>query len=83
VPFNNYQWSNERSQPNRVGGKFDVDALTLLTTKMNAMTQKLDRLNVNAMNACAPSLAYDRCGSFDYVIVNCQVGNPFAPSFSE
>ena len=28
--LNNYQWSNERGQPKRIGGKFDVDALLCL-----------------------------------------------------
>jgi len=56
MPLNNYQWSNERGQPRRVRGKFDVDALTLLTTKMDVMTQRLHRLNVNVVNSCAPSL---------------------------
>ena len=49
---NNYQWSNECGQPKRVGGKYDVDALTLLTAKMDATTQKLDRLNVSAEFMC-------------------------------
>jgi len=80
MTLNNYQWSNERGQPKGVRSKFDVDALTLLTVKMDAMTQKLDRLNVNVVNSCAPSLTCDRCGSHHHVTENCQVGNPFAPS---
>jgi len=47
---------------------------------MDFMTQKLDRLNVSAMNSCAPSPSCDRCGSYDHVTENCQVRNPFAPS---
>ena len=47
MALNNHQWSNEGGQPKRAGGKFDIDALTLLTTKMDAMTQSIDRLNVN------------------------------------
>jgi len=31
--LNNYQWSSKRSQPKRDGGKYDIDALTLLTEK--------------------------------------------------
>jgi len=50
MALNNYQWSNERGQPKRFGGKYDIDALTLLTSKMDAMTQKLDKLNVHAVN---------------------------------
>jgi len=76
--LNNYQWSSEHGQPKRVGGKYNVDALTLLTAKMDATTRKLDKLHVNAVNSCAPSPSCDRCGSLDHVTENCQVGNPFA-----
>ena len=79
MALNNYQWSNERGQPKRAGGKYDIDALTLLTAKMDAMIQKLNKLNVNALNSCAPSPCCDRCGSLDHVTENCQVGNPFSP----
>ena len=74
MALNNYQWSSERGQPKSVGGKFDINALTLLPTKMDVMTQKLDRLNVDVVNSCAPSPSYDRCGSHDHVTENCQVG---------
>jgi len=33
MALNNYQWSNEPYQPNRVGGKFDVDALLCLSQR--------------------------------------------------
>jgi len=79
MALNNYQWSSECGQPKRVGGKYDIDALTLLTVKMDVMTQKLDKLNVNAVNSCALSPCCDICGSLDHVTENFQVGNPFAP----
>jgi len=41
MTLNHYQWSNEHGQPKKIGGKFDVDALTLLSAKMNVMTQRL------------------------------------------
>ena len=40
--LNNYQWSDDRGQPKRVGGKLEVDALALLTAKVDAMTQRVD-----------------------------------------
>jgi len=83
MALNKHQWSNERGQPKRVEGNFDVDALTLLTTKMDATTQNLDKLNVSAVNSYAPSLICDRCGFRDHVIENCQVGYPFTASPSE
>ena len=72
--LNNYQWSSEHGQLKLVGGKYDIDALTLLTEKMDAMTQKLNKLNVNAVNSYAPSPCCDRCGSLDHSTKNCQVG---------
>ena len=68
MALNDYQQSSEHGQPKRVGGKYDIDALALLTAKMNAMTQKLDKLNVNVVNSCVISPSYDRCGSLDYVL---------------
>jgi len=50
---------------------------------MDAMTQRLDRLNVNKVNACGPSPTCDSCGSFDHLTMNYQVRNPFAPSSSD
>ena len=38
MTFNNYQWSNEEGQPNRVRGKLEFFSLTLLFTKVDAMT---------------------------------------------
>ena len=83
IALNNYEWSNERGQPKRVGGKFDVDTLTLLTAKMDLMTQRLDHLNVNAVDACPLSLTCDRYGSFNHVTMHCQIGNLFVSSSSE
>ena len=78
-----YQWSNKRGQHKRVGGTFDVNALTSLAVKMDYMNQRVDRLNINMVNGRAFSPTSDNCGSFDYVALSCQVGSPFAPSFSE
>ena len=40
VVLNNHQWSNERDQPKWVGCRLEVDDLTLLFTKVHAMTQR-------------------------------------------
>ena len=73
MTFNNYQWSNKRIPSMKVGGKFGVNALTLLTTIVDAMTQRLEHLNVNAISACAFPPC-NRYGSFDH--------ETFAYSFS-
>ena len=38
MALNNFQWSSERSQSKWVGGKLEVDALTLHNAKVDAMT---------------------------------------------
>jgi len=73
MTLNNFQWSTERGQPKRVGGKLEFNVLTLLSAKVDAVTQRLDRMNVNAVNSSAPS-PYKICGSIEHVILNCQVG---------
>jgi len=42
MALNNFQRSNKRGQPKRVGGKFEVVALTLLNAKVDAMTERLE-----------------------------------------
>ena len=66
MALNNYQWSTERGQPKRVGGKLEVDALTLLSGKVDAMTQRMDRMNVNVVNSSAPPPC-EMCGSVDHL----------------
>ena len=70
--LNNFQRSTKRGQPKRVRGKLEVVALTLLSAKVNAMTQRLDCINVNAVNSSAhpPCEIYD---SIEHVTLNCQV----------
>ena len=75
----NYQWFTKRRQLKRVGDKFDVGALALLTVEMDAMTQRLDRLNVNAVNAYASSSTCDSCGSRGLLIVILPSWEPLCP----
>ena len=77
MALNNFQWSTERGQPKWVGGKLEVDALTLLFAKIDAMTQKLDRMNGNAINSSALPPC-EICGSIKHVTLNCQVGSQFS-----
>jgi len=41
------------------------------------MTQRLDRMNVSAVNSNAPS-PYETYGSIKHITLNCQVGSPFS-----
>ena len=76
MALNNFKLSTERGQPKRVGDKLEVDALTLLYAKVGAITQILDRINVNAVNSSAPSPC-EIYSSIEHVTLNCQVGSPF------
>ena len=38
MTLNNFQWSTKRGQPKRVGGELEVDAITLLSAKVDTMT---------------------------------------------
>jgi len=82
MTLNNFQWSTKRGQPKRVGGKLEVDTLTLLAAKVDAMTQRLDRMNVNVVNSSVPP-SCEICGSVDHLTLNCQVGSPFSQDINE
>jgi len=41
---NNYHWSSERATPKRTNGVSEVDAVDLLASKVDALTQRFDRL---------------------------------------
>jgi len=74
--FNNFQWTSKRAQPRQVGGKFEVDAFSLLSAKINAMTKRLDQLNVNTINFSAASPC-EICGSIEHISSHCPVASPF------
>jgi len=38
IALNNYQWSNERIRPERVGDKLELDAISMFFTKVDAMS---------------------------------------------
>jgi len=65
---NNYHWSNERGTLRRSGGKYDVDAITLLASRVDALAQRLDRGDISrTLGGSSGSLvgvyaAYETCG---------------------
>jgi len=38
MTLNNCKWSNERSQPKRIGGKLELDAISTPSAKIDAMS---------------------------------------------
>jgi len=77
ITLNNFQWSTKQDQPKRVKGCYDSNALTSFSAKVDAMTQRLDRMNINAVNFSTHS-PYEICGSIEHVTLNYQVGSPFS-----
>jgi len=43
---NNYHWLSERATSRRSGSKYDVDAVTLLSNRVDALAQRLDRVGI-------------------------------------
>jgi len=82
MTLNNFQWSTERAQPRRVGGKLEIDAITLLSAKVDTMTKRLDQMNVNAVSSSAASPC-EICGSIEHMSLNCQFGSPFSQDPNE
>ena len=37
MTYNNYRWSSESATPKRSGGKYDVDAVTLLASRLDSL----------------------------------------------
>ena len=69
--LNNCQWSNDRGQPNRLRGMLEPDGVTLLFAKVDAMSQRLEHLNVNSISSKASSPSNEICGFVDHLTVNC------------
>ena len=44
---NNYHWSSEKATLRRGGVKHDVDAVTLLASRVDALAQTLDRIGIS------------------------------------
>ena len=82
MTLNNFQWSTERGQPKQVGGKLEVDTITLLSAKVDAIIERLDQMNINAVNSSAPSPC-EIYGSIPHITLNCQVGSPFSQDPNE
>jgi len=66
MALNNYQWSHERSQPERVGGRLELDTISMLSTKVDDISQRLERLNVNSISSSTPSQSCEIYGSVNH-----------------
>ena len=74
---NNYHWSNERGPQKKSGSKYEVDAVDMLASKVDALAQRFDRLSTphpgspsNAMYAVGMSC--EVCGIQGHIAAECQ-----------
>lgn len=56
----NYHWSSERATPKRRAGRYEVDVVTLLANRMDALAQRLDRVGTRSI----PAVLWGHQGEF-------------------
>ncbi|XP_078163496.1 uncharacterized protein LOC144558528 [Carex rostrata] len=77
MTLNHHQWTSERptpAAPRATPGRHKIDAVTLLSAKFDALTKRLDKLNVNAVST-GNLFSCDNCGIGDHSTLECQLGN--------
>ncbi|XP_062075516.1 uncharacterized protein LOC133779586 [Humulus lupulus] len=62
MEMNNYQWSTERGQTKKVAGMIKLDAITMLTTQVAALTKQLQQSNLSTQTMQVQSLC-GTCGN--------------------
>jgi len=83
MTLNSFQWSSDRTQPKWVGGKLELNDISMLSSKGDTTSQQLGHLNVNSISSSTPSLSYDICRSVDHVTMHYQVGSHFTLDLSD
>jgi len=70
----NQQWSGRDNTRPRGGGRFEVDQMTAMTAKMDAMQKAMDRLSVKAVEQ--QSQACVVCGDENHAYEQCPMVQP-------
>lgn len=71
MALNYYQWSNEKGTQKKVLEKYDVDTLDLITTKVAVLTQKVDKISINAIGIIFSNVSCDICGNVGRTTAEC------------
>ena len=69
-------WSNERTITKKVGA-IDVDGLTMLNAKLDALTKRMDKVNVNAVSTLSSSCELCQGG---HPTIECQLMQGMSPT---
>jgi len=75
-----YQWTSERvittsSPSKKEAGMYEISSLDHLAAKVDALTQKFDKMNTSAVTPAHVSPPCEVCGVFDHIDVDCQLGS--------
>ncbi|XP_020263045.1 uncharacterized protein LOC109839026 [Asparagus officinalis] len=73
---NHFQWSGERSLPKN-SGRYDVDALDHIASRVDALFQNFDKMSMNSV--ASNSTNCEICGIIGHSTVECQIGNSPSP----
>ncbi|XP_020249380.1 uncharacterized protein LOC109826769 [Asparagus officinalis] len=71
---NHYQWANERAPQTSKGGKYEIDALDHISSKVDALFKKVEGLSINSV--ASTSISCEICGYVGHSALQCQLGNP-------
>ncbi|XP_042387753.1 uncharacterized protein LOC121979828 [Zingiber officinale] len=80
VAQNHHQWVNERSgyscgnPTTKASRKFDVDAVTLLAAKLDALTKRFKNMGAIPSTVNAIVSSCEVCGSFEHSNDSCPLG---------
>jgi len=77
---NHYQWTSERvitasSPSKKEAGMYEISSLDHLAVKVDALTQKFDKMNISVVTPAPVSPPCEVCGVFDHIGVDCQLGS--------
>ena len=86
MALNSFQWggNDTRVVRKQMGGVLEVDGLTAINAKLDALTKRLDKMHVNSVApAHTPIAMCELCGDAGHTSQVCEVGNPFSSNGSE
>ena len=77
---NHYQWTNERaiiaSSPSKKEvGMYEISSLDHLAAKVNALTQKFEKMNTSVVTPAPILPPCEVCGVFGHIDIDCQLGS--------
>ena len=64
-------WSNERAIPKK-GGSIEVHNLTMINTKLDALSKRMNQMNVNIVSTYKLSSSYELCQD-NHPTIECQM----------